>query len=212
MTTNHISPSQSICNMIVKNMIVINIAYVYRMYIQNYILRWNKPKLTRSGKQKTNAWKRVFLTVRFCKRKCASNPGKLIGPRISPIKIWWWYNSISSGQMESYFTNRDFPEIRGPISLILSHHLGWKLMWGRYKLTRYHNIFQQHLPYTWQLPHFFGTQHLPCPSKKHRRWDVQKESVEKPMPPRPDLTWGHGDKARKPFPIRFECPFLERTP
>ena len=35
----------------------------------------------------------------------------------------------------SYFTNPDFPEIRG--FPLLNHHLGFLVVWGRYNLTRF---------------------------------------------------------------------------
>ena len=38
-----------------------------------------------------------------------------------------------SGQI--YFTNLDFPEIRG--FPLLNHHVGWKNVWGRYNVTRW---------------------------------------------------------------------------
>ena len=38
-----------------------------------------------------------------------------------------------------YFTHLDFPEIRK--FPLLNHHLGQKLVWGRYNLTRWHQIW-----------------------------------------------------------------------
>ena len=38
---------------------------------------------------------------------------------------------LSSGQMESYVTNLDFPEIRGPISLLFLPFGGFLVVWGR---------------------------------------------------------------------------------
>ena len=46
-----------------------------------------------------------------------------------------WLILYSSGQNILFHLHPDFPEIRMN-SLTIHHHLGWKLVWGRYNLTR----------------------------------------------------------------------------